>query len=336
MTNKGKKWRCRVWPYSWRCHQDGYEPGEDFNGYPLYEEAWEELLPTNAPSIASSNVPSSSPSLSPSESPSHVPSEVPSDKPSLSPSNVPSSSPSLSPSESPSNVPSSSNAPSESPSNVPSTSNVPSVSTAPSCQNRLNRGPINICLAIDRSTSICWDDCDLGESNQYCCTNFKEQVDFARLAVTALESSSTQYSVAAFASVVKSKYSQLQLSDAGTTLSTLDSMKRGIGVTNHHLAIDACQSTFASSDPADTNTILLITDGISTDKPSATASATAAKDAGTNILPVLITSRLGSQELVQEAINLMTTLSSGTVLTANDFADLPNIVESLATEVICG
>ena len=73
----------------WRCHQDGYEPGQDYHGLPLYKEAWEEVLPTNAPSIASSNVPSASPSNVPSESPSKVPSVAPSNVPSVAPSNVP-------------------------------------------------------------------------------------------------------------------------------------------------------------------------------------------------------------------------------------------------------
>lgn len=94
MTNEGKVWWCRVWPYSWRCHQDGYEPGQDYHGLPLYKEAWEEVLPTNAPSIASSNVPSASPSNVPSESPSKVPSVAPSNVPSVAPSNVPSVAPS--------------------------------------------------------------------------------------------------------------------------------------------------------------------------------------------------------------------------------------------------
>jgi hypothetical protein len=89
VTNEGKVWRCRVWPYSWRCHQDGYEAGQDYHGLPLYKEAWEEVLPTNAPSIASSNVPSASPSNVPSESPSKVPSVAPSNVPSVAPSNVP-------------------------------------------------------------------------------------------------------------------------------------------------------------------------------------------------------------------------------------------------------
>ena len=163
-------------------------------------------------------------------------------------------------------------------------------------------------------------------------SNFAEEIDFAKSAVTALESSNTQYSVAVFDTDIKPT-SQLQLSDAGATLSTLDGIWNKGGSTYHNLAIDACQSTFASSDPADTNTILLITDGISTNAPAAIAAADAAKADGTNILPVLVLSRLGSR--VQEAVDLMTTLSSGTVLTANDFPDLPDILGSVVNEVVC-
>jgi hypothetical protein len=157
-----------------------------------------------------------------------------------------------------------------------------------------------------------------------------KEIDFAKSAVTALESPNTQYSVAVFDTYVKLT-SQLQLSDAGATLSTLDGISYGVGSTNHHLAIDACQSTFANSTIP--NAILLITDGISTNAAAAIAAADAAKADGTEIIPVLVLSRLGSR--VQEAVDLMTTLSSGTVLTANDFTDLTSTLGSVVTEVFC-
>ena len=160
VTNKGKIWMCRVWPHTWLCHEAGYEPGVDWHGSPIYLQAWQEVLPTNAPSIASSDAPSlfpsykpslsiaptiastTSPSFMPSTSPSYVPSESlsgkpslsPSDQPSvsLSPSTVPSDKPSLSPSDQPSVSVSPSTVPSASPSDKPSLSPSESSSESPS------------------------------------------------------------------------------------------------------------------------------------------------------------------------------------------------------------
>ena len=121
VTNKGKIWRCKSWPWTWRCSQDGYAPGVEYNGEPLYLEAWEEaLVPTASPSHKPSSLPSAAPSYKPSSSPSAAPSTTPS----ASPSDVPSASPSAAPSHKPSASPSAapSNAPSGSPSTNPSSS----------------------------------------------------------------------------------------------------------------------------------------------------------------------------------------------------------------------
>jgi len=388
VTNEGKVWRCRVWPYSWRCHQDGYEPGEDFNGLPLYLEAWEEVLPTNAPSIASSNVPSAapsnvpsvapsdkpsslpseSPSNVPSESLSNVPSESPSDKPSLppsespsnvpseSPSNVPSTSaapsdkPSLTPSESPSNVPSESpsdspsNVPSVAPSNVPSTSvapsdvpsvalsnvpsesHVPSVSAAPSCQGQL-RTARNICFALDESGSVCSYQFDLATYPNAKCKNFWDQLNFSKSLVTTLEATDTNFSVVTFAG---SATVDQQLAPAGTTLTTLDNIVYSGGNTYTHLGINACQGTLANSIVE--NTIVLISDGSPSSTSQALIAADVAKFHGTDIVSVFI----GNPLVHGSAISFMEQVSStNTVHHASNFDDLPDIAESVLTNVIC-
>jgi hypothetical protein len=360
VTNEGKVWRCRVWPYSWRCHQDGYEPGEDFNGLPLYLEAWEEVLPTNAPSIASSNVPSAAPSnvpsvapsdkpsLSPSEfpsnvpsaAPSNVPSAAPSDKPSLTPSesssNVPSVAPSNVPSTSvaPSNVPSTSVAPSDVPSvalsNVPSESHVPSVSAAPSCQGQLTTAR-NICFALDESGSVCpFGSSDLATYPNAECKNFWDQLNFSKSLVTALEATDTKYSVVTFAT---SATVDQQLSPADATLTTLDNIVYSGGKTYTNLAIDACQGTLASSTVE--NTIVLMSDGMPYSQGATLAAADAAKAAGTNIVSVYI-SAFDKVTSVSAKLAFMEQVSStNTVHHASNFDDLPDIVDSVVTDVIC-
>ena len=353
MTNEGKVWRCRVWPYSWRCHQDGYEPGEDFNGLPLYLEAWEEVLPTNAPSIASSNVPSAAPSnvpsvapsdkpsSLPSESPSNVPSESPSDKPSLPPSESPSNAPSVAPSNvpstsaAPSTVPSESHVPSVSASAAPSTSTVPSaaasnvpsespskITPAPSCQVQLTTAR-NICFALDESGSICPSEDPATYPNAKC-KNFATQLNFAKSLVTALEASVTNFSVVTFAS---SSTVDQQLSPAAVTLNTLDGIVYSGGGTWTWLAINDCQSTLANSTVE--NTIVLISDGFPHYESAALWEANAAKNAGTNIVSVYIGS-------VSRAISFMEQASStNTAHMASNFDDLPNIVGSVLTDVSC-
>ncbi|KAL7454572.1 hypothetical protein ACHAWC_006190 [Mediolabrus comicus] len=352
---------------------------------PLYLEAWEEVLPTNAPSIASSNVPSASPSnvpsvapsdkpsLPPSESPSNVPSVAPSDKPSLppseSPSNVPSVAPSNVPSTSvapsdvpsvaPSNVPSTSAAPSDeaqsnvpsasaapsnvpsvapsnvpstshvptvsaapsnvlsvAPSNVPSESHVPSVSAAPSCQGQL-RTARNICLALDESSSVCYP-------YRTGCDNWRAMLSFSKTLVTALEAPDSNFSVVTFAYYVDIDQ---QLSPANATLNTLDNIVYARGSTNTHLGIDDCQSTLANSTVE--NTIVLISDGAPSSESAAYAAADTAEAAGTNIVSVFI----GTES---SGISFMETISStNTVHLVSDFDDLPNIVGTVLTDVIC-
>ena len=177
VTNLGKQWRCKaVWPDTFRCGQAGYTPGEPYNGVALYEDVWEETVPTASLSHKPSHMPSLSPSMFPSTAPSDVSStsHKPSLSPSESPSNVPSSSPrfespSTSPSEPPSNVPSvaPSNKPSLSPSESPSTSPSEPPSSAlsespsdePSLSPSESKSPSNVPSAFPSETSTPTETC---------------------------------------------------------------------------------------------------------------------------------------------------------------------------------
>jgi uncharacterized protein with von Willebrand factor type A (vWA) domain len=156
------------------------------------------------------------------------------------------------------------------------------------------------------------------------------EIDFAKSLVTALESSDTKYSVVTFS---QASTIEQQLSAADATLITFDYIYYNGGGTYTDRAINDCQSTFASSDPADKNTIVLITDGISSDKDLATAAATSAKGEGTNIVPVYISLYPITE---QTSVDFLKQLSStDTVVKVNDFDDLPSIFDSVLTEVAC-
>lgn len=224
----------------------------------------------------------------------------------------------------------------------------------PTCNDSKQENQLNICLALDMSGSLCnkgyggdcisyWtgEPCDGDVCRDYsftqatCCSNFAAVRDFSSSLVTALEevSSGIQFSVVKFASDAEIA-SELSAGDA--TLSTMDNLAYSGGLTNHESAIQKCQSTFENSTDERKNTILLVTDGVST-KPfidptgKAEAAATSAKDEGTTIIPVFIST---SSDKEQEGLDLMSKLSStDEVIAVDDFDGLASISESLVIEV---
>lgn len=223
----------------------------------------------------------------------------------------------------------------------------------PTCNDSKQENQLNICLALDMSGSLCnqgkagdcisWtgEPCDDDVCRDYsftqatCCSNFAAVKDFSSSLVTALEevSSGIQFSIVNFASDAEIA---IELSAGDTTLSTLDNLAYSGGLTNHESAIQNCQSTFENSTAERKNIILLVTDGVST-KPfidptgKAEAAATSAKDEGTTIIPVFIST---SKDKEQEGLDLMSKLSStDEVVTVDDFDGLASISESLVIEV---
>ena len=231
---------------------------------------------------------------------------------------------------------------------------VASVPTSkPTCNDSKQENQLNICLALDMSGSLCnkgdggdcisWtgEPCDDDVCRDYsftqatCCSNFAAVKDFSSSLVTALEevSSGIQFSIVNFASDAEIAS---ELSAGDTTLSTLDNLAYSGGLTNHESSIQKCQNTFENSTAERKNIILLVTDGVST-KPfidptgKADAAATSAKDEGTTIIPVFIST---SSDKEQEGLDLMSKLSStDEVVTVDDFDGLASISESLVIEV---
>ena len=361
MTNKGKVWSCKDWPHTWLCHEAGYEPGEDWHGSPIYLQAWQEVLPTNAPSIsvAPSSSPSYKPSLSiapsnvPSKAPSNVPSESPvarpslspsaSVKPSLSPSDQPSVSvfpstsimPSKPPSNAPSTAPSASQKPSTSPvfmpsgnpSDMPSLSIAPSTSSAPSVSNAPSyswcQQPKSVCIALDGSSSVWFDGWDL-------------EVAFATDLVTALQGENgIEFSVVQFHDTATI---ESNLASATDTLSTLSNLTYARETTNTAEGINKCQETLDLSDPGRQNIMAFISDGMpyvpgqlgSQSEAQARDAAAIAKNKGTHIVTLFI-----NDNYYPSALDLMKDISSvGEVTYSQGFNALDGLVETFASEVV--
>jgi Mg-chelatase subunit ChlD len=218
--------------------------------------------------------------------------------------------------------------------------------------NDEQKNQLNICLALDMSGSLCnqgkFGDCMGSDGNnpcdicrdydfpvETCCKNFASVREFSMSIVSSLlkeTSPGTLFSVVAFSSDARVASG---LSSGDATLSTLSVLAYSGGLTNHESAIQQCQDTFSSSSSEKRkNTILLITDGVST-KPyfdpfgRAEAAAKTAKDEGTTIIPIFISSDDKSSDL-----EFMSRLSSsGEVVKVSDFGGLASIQESLVNEV---
>ena len=152
-----------------------------------------------------------------------------------------------------------------------------------------NRGFSSECLNCEPSFY-----CNtLGMNEDTCCSNFGDVVDFSKEMVTSFGELSVDHS---FSIVQFSTDAQVvsELADADQTLKVIDSLKYSGGTTNQGDALRLCQQTLASSSQQDRqNFIVMITDGEPTapvlaPKFEAEAAAIEAKDAGTFIIPVLI------------------------------------------------
>lgn len=218
----------------------------------------------------------------------------------------------------------------------------------PTCSN--TEKDFNLCIAIDMSGSVCnrvWDNpcegceplfyCyDDGVGRDICCNNFRDMVEFAKSMITSLAAlqSNQSYSVVQFATnatLVSLLTSSIE------TLEVMDKMAYSGGLTNHAAAISACQETLAQSPTGDRkNLLLLITDGDPSlpelaAKEAASQAAAEAKEAGTLIISVMISSLFKPATL-----DYMREISShGAVFNVSGFQDLASLQQSLLEEVSC-
>ena len=169
-----------------------------------------------------------------------------------------------------------------------------------------------------------------------CCSNFENVMEFSKGIVTSLG----ELSVDNFFSIVQfSTNAQVvsELADPDQTLKVIDSIKYSGGTTNQGDALRLCQQTLASaSQQGRQNFIVIITDGEPTmpelaPKFEAETAAMEAKDAGTFIIPVLI-----SANYSQSLLNFTRTISSdGNVFVVSDFVSLYDLREELLSKVSC-
>eukprot|EP00579_Thalassiosira_antarctica_P032499 CAMPEP_0202001590 /NCGR_PEP_ID=MMETSP0905-20130828/7656_1 /ASSEMBLY_ACC=CAM_ASM_000554 /TAXON_ID=420261 /ORGANISM="Thalassiosira antarctica, Strain CCMP982" /LENGTH=916 /DNA_ID=CAMNT_0048558319 /DNA_START=165 /DNA_END=2915 /DNA_ORIENTATION=- len=306
------------------CGAYGFAPGESTSS--LWRQGWE-VVGSCSGTMAPTLYPTVSPTTSPTNSPSGTPSRSPSKRPTTSPSPAPTT-----------------RRRTRHPTKLPS--------TKPTCSTEQE---FNLCVAIDMSGSVCNDgmgseclecrsaflpmfftsECrDRFVSEDTCCNNFANVKEFSSLMVNLLGDfpAEKSFSVVQFATNARLVSG---LSSTAQTLPVIGKLDYTGGLTNHASAIQMCQQTL-STFGSRKNFIMLITDGVSSEpefdpEGAAEAAAVSAKNDGTFIIPVFISS---SNDW--SALAFMRRLSSdGEVFDVTDFDSLNSLQDRLVDQVSC-
>jgi len=225
---------------------------------------------------------------------------------------------------------------------------------SPTCDHNSVGDAFDLCIAIDASGSVCSSpntlDCnkcsplifcrdDPNLDRDTCCTNFATIKQFTSNVISTFDerfSADKSFSIVMFSddATIESP-----LLSAEATLQAVEAINYSGGSTSHKAAIEVCEHALVSTSEIDRKKIiLLVTDGVSTapePDPSfaAESAATNAKNDGTTIIPVFI-----SSEYDEDALAFMSRLSSdGNVFNVADFdlEKLNSLQESLVAEVSC-
>ena len=208
-------------------------------------------------------------------------------------------------------------------------------SLAPSC----SEPEFNLCFAIDMSGSVC-PNRNLKAELRAGCNNFDKMTEFSVNLINKMEEdldADKSFSVVRFSSDAELVSS---LTSAENTVQVIEGLGFTGGATNTAEAIETCQSSFASSSFDRKNFILMITDGLpncgwtcnSTEK-DAEEEASAAKEAGTTIIPIFIDKL---KDIEKEGQKFMEKISSdGEVLDVTDFESLNTLQDGLIDEFTC-
>jgi len=236
-------------------------------------------------------------------------------------------------------------------------SSSPSAGPPPEAQCIAAGDDMNLCLAIDMSGSLCNRNtgyeclgCVLeaftasicnkdGVEISTCCGNFHNVKEFAKRLISVFETipSEQSYSIVGFATNASFVSDLVPLSvDA---FSSLDSLAYSGGRTNHAAAISSCQQTLSNSDAVERkNMIILITDGNPTEPDEETtaindaiAAAIQAKEAGSILIPVMLT----TTSIDNNTTDYMTEISSEGLFFNTSLSTLDIVEESLLSKVLC-
>ncbi|KAK1735120.1 hypothetical protein QTG54_014186 [Skeletonema marinoi] len=236
-------------------------------------------------------------------------------------------------------------------------SSSPSAGPPPEAQCIAAGEDMNLCLAIDMSGSLCNRGtgyeclgCVLeaftasicnkdGVEISTCCGNFHNVKEFAKRLISVFETipSEQSYSIVGFATNASFVSNLVPLSvDA---FSSLDSLAYSGGRTNHAAAISSCQQSLSNANATERkNMIMLITDGNPTEPDQETtaindaiAAAIQAKEAGSILIPVMLT----TTSIDNNTTDYMTEISSEGLFFNTSLSTLDSVEESLLSKVLC-
>lgn len=207
---------------------------------------------------------------------------------------------------------------------------------------------LNLCIAIDMSGSVCnrgtgykCTECvphamcnDDGVDLSTCCGNFHNVIQFSKAIISIFGTipSDQSYSIVGFATNTSFVSNLETTSDA---YRSLDNLVYTGGVTNHAGAISSCQQKLSEVDGRK-KVILLITDGEpsepeDTAKEDAIIASTLAKEAGSILIPVMIS----EDSIDNRTTKYMTEISSRKLFFNTSLSTLDSFEESILSKVMC-
>lgn len=228
--------------------------------------------------------------------------------------------------------------PSSMPSNAPSSFPSASPTSSPTC----NPKDVSVCVAIDRSGSICSSECVSGQDCPTC-TNWEAQIDFTGAFISSTRDwdGEQQFALVTFGNVGEV---QTPLKDVDTALEVLSGIPYKRRWTNTMDGLDFCRAELANVPAGIEKLIILVTDGIPTRpldpddasdgydyaKLKATESATTIKDEGTTLMTVAVgTSSYTSRYLASLAT------SEELAVTVDNFDELDAVSGRIAAQISC-
>jgi uncharacterized protein YegL len=210
----------------------------------------------------------------------------------------------------------------------------------PACMSQCKPKKLHVCLAIDRSGSICNIKRCRGVKN--CgCEYFASAVSFASSFITRTDAlpETNEFAVVAFAS---NAYVKTSLTSAEDAAQTVQALRYTSGYTNTSQALQFCSEELDKGDIDAVRVILMITDGsptrpYTTGQPKfqeamdeATKQANAAKESdGTTLITVLVESSTSSADYLKSLS------SDGYFLNVDNPENLTKVLNSLLDLIQC-
>jgi hypothetical protein len=227
-------------------------------------------------------------------------------------------------------------APTASPTPLPTISPTPPSTPVPTCVDQFV--PVDICVAIDQSGSICNQTssfCSSSEGtggfaktgNSTCCQNYAVAASFAVEFVTITNTELNGNAKIGVVRFATDSSIATNLTTSADAVMKIRTTAYSGGGTNTAAGINSCRNVLASG-TSPKQILVLLTDGIPSGKNAADTQATGAKSNNITLIPVGVGTGIDTSNLQGWGTN-------GYYLTVSVFDDLPSIIGNLTDTILC-